>query len=247
MYKLLIVDDEYQIRNGLANYFPWEEYGFVVVGSFENGIQTLEFILKNPIDVLLTDIKMPFMNGIELVKNIRDLEMSIKIVFLSSYKEFEYAQQALQYGVHNYVLKPTNYKELGRVFLSIKEHLDKESCKQWDCLETGNSELSYYEKVINRVRQYIYINYREASIEKAARIISISPNYLSKLFKDIEGCYFSDFLLNTRMREAVKLLEDVKLKIYEVSERVGYSNAKNFTRAFKNYYKKTPMEYRRKS
>ena len=95
MYRLLIVDDEVGIRNGLANFFPWAELGFQVVGQARNGEQALKIIEEDekPIDVLMTDIKMPVMDGLELIERLKKCDFSGKIILLSAYNEFEYARR----------------------------------------------------------------------------------------------------------------------------------------------------------
>lgn len=123
MYKLIIVDDENEIRHALSNYIPWQEMDFEFVASFENGKNAYEFLQKNEIDVVLCDIKMPIMNGIELAEKIYKDNLACKIVFLSAHKEFEFAQKALSFGVEDYVLKPTKYEELLDVFKKIKTKL----------------------------------------------------------------------------------------------------------------------------
>jgi YesN/AraC family two-component response regulator len=245
MYKLIIVDDESAIRHGIKNYFPWTQLGFEVAGLFENGRQALEYCQKLPVDVVLSDIKMPIMDGLELAKELYQLNSEIKIILLSGYREFEYAREALKYEVKNYILKPTKYEELYEVFSEIKEELDQEQILNVESdLQEDNTDRSYYDKIIDTVKSYLYQNYRIATLNSASELVHLSPNYLSTLFKDITGEYFSDFLLRIRMEEAAKLLNDIRYKTYQISDLVGYSNPKNFTRAFKKYYGLTPTEFR---
>lgn len=107
MYKILIADDVAEICNGLSLYFPWHEFGFEVAGQAADGAQVMEFIASNPVDVLLCDIKMPVMDGIAVAKELFYRKSPVKIVFISAYKEFEYAKKALAYGVVDYLVKPT--------------------------------------------------------------------------------------------------------------------------------------------
>ena len=242
MYKLLIVDDESSIRNGIKNYFPWTQLGFEVAGLFENGREALDYCRKLPVDVVLSDIKMPIMDGLELAKELYQLNPNIKIVLLSGYREFEYAREALKYEVKNYILKPTKYEELNEVFSKIKKELDQEQFSEED-----DTNYSYYDKIVDTVKSYLCKNYQIATLSSASELVHLNPNYLSTLFKDITGENFSDFLLRVRMEEAATLLNDIRYKTYEISELVGYSNPKNFTRAFKKYFGVTPTEFRNPS
>ena len=98
MYKLIVVDDEKVIRNGICNYIDWEGMGFNVVASFEDGKEAIEYIENNCIDVVLTDIEMAEVSGLELAKYIQEKQSRIKAVIISGYKEFEYARKAVEYG-----------------------------------------------------------------------------------------------------------------------------------------------------
>jgi two-component system response regulator YesN len=247
MYKLIIVDDEAEIRNGLCNYFPWGQLGFQIVAQFENGLQTLEYLKNNPsADCLLCDIKMPFMGGLELAKELSGHNSKIKIIFLSGHRDFEYAREALAYQVKDYILKPTKYEELIKVFSRLKTELDQSQAHNASPhlpADGGN----YNEKIISVIKTYLQKNYPAATLEEAARLVHMNPYYLSKFFKDKTGENFSDYLLAVRMDKAAELLNDIAYKTYEISEMVGYSNPKNFTRTFKKYFGKTPKQFRNPS
>ena len=246
MYQLLIVDDEVAIRNGICNYFPWHDLGFQVAGQCENGRQALEYCLSHSVDVILCDIKMPIMDGLELAQELHQRKLGINMVLLSGYREFEFARQALKYNIKHYILKPTKYEELAEVFVKIKDELDQERSPQPGSGEEDNHVKSagYYDKLIATVKSYITQNYPTATLEKASELVHINPNYLCKLFKNLTGENFSDFLLKIKMKEAAALLRDISYKTYQISELVGYSNPKNFTRTFKKYYGVTPREFR---
>lgn len=125
MYKLIVVDDEKVIRNGICNYIDWEGMGFNVVASFEDGKEAIEYIENNCIDVVLTDIEMAEVSGLELAKYIQEKQSRIKAVIISGYKEFEYARKAVEYGVEHYLLKPVRMEEVKEVFGKIKNELDR--------------------------------------------------------------------------------------------------------------------------
>jgi len=247
MYNLIIVEDEYEIRNGLSICFPWNEMGFNVVGLFENGKAALDYILKNHVDTILCDIKMPVMSGIELARVVSNYNTNVKIVFISGYQEFEYAQKAMKYGVKSYITKPAKYDEVIDIFTSIKKELDQYKNKKMEFEDTNiknnMSKLNPSENLINTIKEYINENYKDATLENISKLVYMNPYYLSRFFKQKTGQNFSDYLLEVRMKKALELLKIPLYKTYEVSLMVGYSNPKNFTRAFKKYYGKPPSEF----
>lgn len=247
MYKLLVADDEYEIRNGLCKFFPWNELGFEVVNQAENGKKAIEFVQSNPVDVILCDIIMPVMTGLEVVKTLYTSKSNVKVVFLSGYKDFEYAQKALEYSAIGYILKSTGYNELIRVFSKIKNDLDelnKASCQTTSSNIRTENEMNFNEKIITIIKKYVEEHLKDVTLEDLTKQVHMNPDYISKFFKQKTGQNFSDYLIEVRMKKAAQLLDDVRYKTYEISDMVGYSNSFNFTRTFKNYFGMNPREYR---
>ena len=112
MNKVMICDDEVFIRNILTLNFDWEKYGLKVESVAVNGIEGFKSFCVNPVDIIITDIRMPLMSGIEMSRKIRELDKRVEIIFLSSYDEFEYARSAIEIGVCDFVLKPIRDSEL---------------------------------------------------------------------------------------------------------------------------------------
>lgn len=134
-YRIVIVDDEEDIREGLADLVDWRGLGYTVVARLEDGREALSFIQSHPVDVILTDIKMAFVSGLELAKYVYDHQYNIKTVLISGYKEFEFAKQALNYQVTHYLLKPTRLSEVHQVFRDVKAVLDKEKAEKESSLD----------------------------------------------------------------------------------------------------------------
>lgn len=126
MYKVMLVDDEAYMLNGLKNIINWEEHGLEITDQASNGIQALEIAKSTPIDIVLTDIKMPKMNGLELICTLKEHNSSIKFIILSGYNDFDYVKQALRLDIENYLLKPINEEELSQTLLSLVDALDAE-------------------------------------------------------------------------------------------------------------------------
>ncbi|WP_040207489.1 response regulator transcription factor [Neobacillus jeddahensis] len=244
MYNLVIADDEYEIRNGLVNYFPWEDIGFKVIGQAANGKEALELISSGDADVLLCDIQMPIMTGLEVIKEIYQQNSPVITVFLSGYQDFHFAQTAIKYGAKNYILKPTNFSDLTDAFTPIKKELDQRNPPPFQTKIVNQQSGSEHDPIIHKIKDYVKSHFKDASLDDAAQIVYMNPHYVSKYFKQKTDQNFSEFVFQIKMEEAANLLKEMKYKAYEVSEMVGYSNAKNFTRAFRKYFGVSPKEYR---
>lgn len=123
MFKLVIVEDEDNIRHSLECYIPWEQLGFQVVSTFSDGSDALAYLKENPCDAVLTDILMSRMSGLEMIRSLHTLQPQIKVVILSGHSDFAYAQQAIQYHVAHYLVKPVDEDELIAVFRSLADEL----------------------------------------------------------------------------------------------------------------------------
>jgi len=244
MYRLAIVEDDYFIRTGLASHLPWADLGFEVAGAFEDGRQALDFVMANPVDVVLSDIKMPGMSGLELARELHDQRPVTYVAFLSAFEEFRYAQQAIEYGVRRYIVKSAKYDDLVEVFRGIKAELDRgrrgEPATALAGVRIGDSG----DRRIERLRAFIRDHCREVSLRRAADELRMSPVYLSRFFKEKTGMLFIDYVTGVRMQKAADLIRTTDHKLYEVSEMVGYTNPKNFSRAFRHHFGVSPQEYR---
>ncbi len=122
--NVLIVDDEPIIRNGLKSFIDWEEHGLALVGDCANGLEALELLRSRPVDILITDIKMPVMDGLELTRNALEVNPQMKVVLISSYNEFDYVREGMKHGAVDYLLKPSlEAEELIAVLDRCKEML----------------------------------------------------------------------------------------------------------------------------
>lgn len=237
MYKLVVVDDEQLILDGICDIFPWHSLGFNIVHKTTSAREALAYVHTHPVDVVMTDIVMPDMNGLEFAKELKQFP-NLLVVILSSFSDYDYMREALRLNITDYILKPVNYENLTDYFQKAKETLDHRN------RITEVRESSYYENIIQQVNEYLHSNYPCAKLGEAAERVSISANYLSKIYKDKCGIGFYEKLLRIRMEKAADMLGDPAVKAYEIASLVGYDNPKNFSRAFKSFYRVTPREYR---
>lgn len=236
MYQLLIVDDEVTIRTSLANYFPWVQEGFVVAGICADGREAIRFLDGGQIDVLLIDIMMPHVTGIEVARYIYEKGLRVKVVLLSAHGEFSYAQTSMRYGVKYYVLKPTKYEELKQIFSEVREALDQENGQEKEGAEETD--------VVERMRRYIDENCATATLEEISELFHLNLSYISRLFKKKMSVNFTDYVTQVRMEKARRLLNDSDCLISEVCVIVGYSDPRSFSKAFKKYFGVSPRDFR---
>ncbi|MDF2802814.1 MAG: two component transcriptional regulator, AraC family [Anaerocolumna sp.] len=242
MYQLIIIDDEEHVSNGISNIFPWENIGFTVVGIFNNGESALDFIKKNMVHVVMTDIRMPRLSGIDIAKRLLEDRPEIKVIFMSGYSDFEYMKSAILNSVSDYLLKPIKYEELLTCFQRVCEQLNKENN-----IHEPEQQDSYYAQIVNTALQYIDTHIKDASLDGLAIQIKMSPSYLSRLIKEKSGKNFSTYLLEARMKKAAVLLKSIDYKHYEIAFMMGYDNPKNFSRTFRQFYGMSPKEFRDQS
>lgn len=126
MLKLMIVDDESIIRDGLVSFIDWNKLNLEIAASAPNGKDALEFFMREPVDIVLTDVKMPHMDGLQLIESIKKVAPSTVIILLSVYDDFKYAQQALKLGAFDYILKPVDIKILESTFINAVSYKLKE-------------------------------------------------------------------------------------------------------------------------
>lgn len=243
MYRLVIVEDRDELRYSLCNYIMWDTLGFEVCADFGDGLQALEYVAKHPVDVVLSDIVMPVMSGLEFAKQAFERKYRFKTVLLSAYEDFAYAKEALVYGVKDYIVKPATYDDFAKAFGRVRDELDQKQERETPG-EADPAELNYHKKLVRLANEYVQANFREATLETVADYLHINSFYFSRLYKRLTQVNFSDYLNEVKMKKAASLLEDVRYRSGEISGILGYSNPNNFARAFKKYYSVSPSEYR---
>nr|WP_300838106.1 response regulator [uncultured Acetatifactor sp.] len=149
MYSLVIAEDERMTRRSLVDMIRWNELGFTVDGEFTDGQELLDYLKSSMPDVILTDIKMSRVSGVDIARFVAEQNLPVQIVFLSGYKDFEYAQSAVEYRVVRYLVKPVSLPKLREVFAGLKESLDRQNALQNAMLKRAE----HYRKLVNYQRQ----------------------------------------------------------------------------------------------
>ncbi|MEK3724268.1 response regulator transcription factor [Paenibacillus sp. FSL H8-0034] len=244
MYKIMIAEDEEHIRKGLKNTIEAVIGGFKIIAEAANGKDALDLISVTSPDILITDIRMPEMNGIEMIRRVRSNFPKLFIIIVSGYGDFEYAKQAIKYEVAEYLLKPVNRVELAEALQRIKNKMDDHR-QPYSIDSELTDEAKEGRYAIRKVKEIVLQNLAEdISLQRVAEQVNLTHHYLSKLFKIEAGQNYSDFVTDSRMNKAKQLLKETNLKIHEISNMTGYLSAKHFMNVFKQRVGTTPSDYR---
>lgn len=261
MYQVMIVDDEPLIRNGLTSYTPWEDFEMTPAFTAANAADALAYIREHPVDVLITDIRMPDRTGLELIEDILQLGLKPQVILISGYDDFVFTKRAIQLKiVSDYILKPIDEDELHHALESVLSNLKRtdihseenqpvvqEARENLSSLTSFVEESADYSSLVLSSIDLLYQHYTqsELTLNQIADELGFTPNYLSVRFKEETGIGFNKYLLNIRIARAKELLPDVRYKIYEIAYMVGMNDEKYFSRIFKRETGETPVAYRK--
>lgn len=243
MYRVVLVDDEHLILEGLSRVMPWEKLGCAVVGTACDGRQGLELIRSAQPDILLTDIRMPNMDGLTMVAAVKSEFPKMQVTVLTAFRDFDYAQRAITLGVCRYLLKPSKMDELNEAVAEMTRRLDAMSPKEKAEEAAEGSEAASF--VVRAALSYMQEHCAEhISLSDVADNVYVSQWHLSKLINRHTGQSFFDLLGGMRIERAKSLLRDPSMRVHEVAEAVGFSDVAHFSKSFKRIVGKTPGEYR---
>lgn len=243
MYKVMIIDDEELVRKGISMEVNWKALDCVIVAEASNGEEGLELARKYSPDLIITDIRMPKMDGIEMVRCLRDDGDDVSVIFLTAYSDFSYAKSAIELYADNYLLKPFEDGELEAAVLRSIDKLNTESAdNDTDPLMLKKGDKSKY---VMKAIEYIAGHYtdKDLSIVQVAEKIGLSEGHLSRIFKRETDYTIANYIIRFRMREAARMLKDCSNKVYEVADFVGYRDLTYFSSTFKKIVGFSPSEY----
>lgn len=248
MYRIIVVEDETTIRRGIVLTIDWAALGCVIVGEAANGDEGYGLARQLSPDIVITDVKMPRMDGVEMIQKLRNDGCVSRFIILTAYGDFKYAQSALRLGVKDYLLKPLKDGELEasvrnilRTEFAANAEPPKEEIAVVPSLAPAQHNLSKY---VSEALQFIYNHFGEdITISTVARNLEISEGYLSRVFKKETNYTFTNYLIFYRIKLAMNLLKDCRLKVYEVADRVGYSDTTYFSSQFKKIVGISPSEF----
>lgn len=245
MYRMVIAEDETIIREGLAMMVDWEKLGFEIVACFEDGVEVIEYARENEIDVVLTDVKMYEVSGLDVARWMVEYQPNVIVVIISGYKEFDYVKEAIRSNVLDYILKPIDAEEILRVFQLVKEKLDKSKKSTGRAEEKGQQKLSA-DHMIERAVAYIDAHIcEELTVESIAENVYMSRSHFARKFKECTGNSVMDFVIARRIEKAKEMIRSGERSQKKIAAAVGYYELQYFQRSFKKYTGFTVTEYQR--
>lgn len=209
---------------------------------------------------------MPGLDGLQMISKIKELQHNCKIIIITGFRDFDYAQEAVRLGAFRFILKPTKTNEINEAIIDAVKDIKKQKSQQQLFVNMQNKIKEYYgltpsnssthdnntdenpnnsQYIVSLAIKYMKTNYsKELTLKSVSDKLYISTWYLSKLIKKETGNTFVDILNEIRIQESKKLLKEPKYKIYEIAELVGFTDVPYFTKLFKKVTGITPMEYR---
>lgn len=237
MWKVMIADDEPFVREGLSLLIDWKDLGYELTGVYSDGKELLDAIESGQPDLVILDIRMPILTGLEAAKIIYEKWPEIYVILLTAHAEFQYAKEAIEYQVKKYIIKTNVIDDLAASLPAVAETLSEEKGER-ESKEKG---------IISKIMDFISDNYmRKLSLEEIANEVHINKFYLSRLFKEKTGENIIDYINKKRIEKAKLYFKEGSKKIYEIADLIGLSDTAYFSKIFKKYTGYAPSEYIKK-
>ena len=225
MMRVMVVEDEEMIRKGIVMAVDWAALDCIVVGEAANGEQALAVAEDCQPTLIITDLKMPKMDGLEMVRRLREAGSRAYVIILTAYDSFAYAQTAIRLGAVDFLLKPFHDGDLENAVLALQKRIAAQTAPQPEPLPG------------------VKPGPKSRYVREAAAQLGLSEGHLSHLFKKETDMTLGAYLTRCRIQKAMALLREGKLKVYEVAEACGYRDITYFSGTFKKITGKTPSEY----
>lgn len=243
MYRIIVVEDEHLVRKGIIYGFDYESLDCIVVGEAGDGKTGVEVIKELKPDIVITDINMPLKNAFQMLEETTNYPYST--IIISGYNEFAYAQQAIKFGVSEFIVKPINMNELEEALrraiqqCELNKKIKQEQyniCKLTNQTILTNTKKNPENDIISSMIAFIEKNYnRKFVFQDVSKAMGYSPTWLNKQFKEYTNYTFNEYLNRFRIQKALSLIFEDKFHIYEIAIQCGYSDYKYFNKVFKKY------------
>lgn len=235
MYRVVLADDERIALKTLQKMLTALEVPLEIVGTAQNGIELLERIRQEKPHLVITDICMPGMDGLQVIGQTLEDGLQIKYILTSAYTDFEYARRAIRLGVEDFIPKPVRKTEFVETVNYVLSKMDE-----------GQQETKTYSRMIKSAKEYIEKNYQKhLTLEEVAAQVYVSPNYLSALFHKEMGIHFLEYVTNIRLSHAKDMMDELNYSISDIAGLVGYKDAGHFNQVFAKKYGVSPAKYRK--
>lgn len=250
MYKLLVVEDEALIRQGIVSLINFAEMEIEQVFEAADGEKALAIVKKEQPDIILTDINMPYLDGLTFAKKVKLIFPRTVIIFLTGYDYFDYALTALKLGAEDYLLKPVTKQDVEEILVKAvsklktiqkNKQLEVVMAEQASVFEGTDLSLSLKKIIDQQVANPML------SLVGLADELGFNASYLSGLIKKTLGVPFQDYVVTARIEQAKVLLLATTLKNYEIAEKVGFEDVNYFSLRFKQLTGVSPRQYKKEA
>lgn len=240
MIRVLMVDDEPLVRHGVATGMDWASLGCEVVGEAQSGEEGLDLARRLKPDLIITDIRMPKMDGITMMNMLREEGCAARCIVLTAHSDFEYARGALLFGADDYLLKPFRDQELTHAVARVCRKMESAPAANPPAVKKEPEATGY----VRQAMDYIAGHYADENISIAtiAEHLCVSEGHLSHVFKKQTGMTVTNYLTKTRIDAAMVLLQTGRVKVYEAAAAVGYKDVTYFSATFKKLTGLSPSE-----
>lgn len=244
-YTVIVAEDEELLLNNLVQKIQKADPDFQIVGTAQTGDQALALVEKLQPDLIITDIRMPVMDGIALLTRVRSQFPYIRFIITSGFSDFEYAKKAITLKVSDYLLKPIDPDELKETLKKIKREFQIAQ-NDYDAVFNTDTAAMTPAQIASVLKDFIIRNYNEdINLNLIADNMNYSPGYLTKIFCQAYDTTPTKYLINLRMHKAQQLLiNDPSLSVRQIGEICGYHDQGYFSRIFKKHTGKSPLDYR---
>lgn len=244
-YTIVVAEDEELLLNNLVQKIEKIDQDFEVIGTAQTGKQAYELVAELTPDVVITDIKMPVMDGIELLTKVREHYPLTKFIITSGFSDFDYAKSAISLKVTDYLLKPIDPEELANALLRIKKEFQITKASYKEVFNPGTTKMTP-SQIAELLKDFLVENYaQDINLNLIANNLNYSSSYLTKIFCQVYNCTPSKYITNLRITYAQRmLLHNPELSIRQIGEMVGYHDQGYFSRIFKKQTGLSPFEYR---
>lgn len=244
-YTVIVAEDEELLLRSLVKKIENLNLNLKVIGTAPTGLLAYELTKKYLPDILISDIRMPVMDGIELLTKVHEEFPFIRLLIVSSYSDFNYAKTGITLGVSDYLLKPIETEVLAEAMANIICQLKSEH-SVYENIFDFSADQNTPAYIAETLKIYIQQNYTEnINLNLIATNINYSPSYLTKIFTSKFGCTPSKYIIKLRIQKAQKLLHQYpQVSVQQIGEMVGYPDQGYFSRIFKKYVGTGPLEYR---